>query len=352
MRIFGRNKQTVGLDIGSGLVKAVVVDHSGAVPELTRVVVTPLADDAIVEGEVMDPGLVADAVRETLAAASEDTKSLVVAIGGRDVIVKRIRMERVKAAQARELVRWEAEQHVPFDMDSVQLDFQILDPTGTSPEMSVLLVAAKRELVEAKLRLLEDAGSKVRMVDVDAFALHNAFETSYPDALAGVVALANVGHEMTNVNILEDGVPVLTRDLTAGTRRVREELQREFGLAARDAERVLQGAGDAGGAATAALGALVARHAEDIGVGVERAAAFLESASRTAGPLRALYLCGGGARIPGLAQAIATQLRVHVEVAQPLGGIAVRDGAFDGLDADAIAPLLMLPLGLALRKVA
>ena len=95
MRIFGRSKQTVGLDIGSGLVKAAVVDHSGAVPELTRVVVTPLADDAIVEGEVMDPALVADAVRETLAAATDNAKQVVVAIGGRDVIVKRIRMERV-----------------------------------------------------------------------------------------------------------------------------------------------------------------------------------------------------------------------------------------------------------------
>ncbi|MDF1505455.1 type IV pilus assembly protein PilM [Roseisolibacter sp. H3M3-2] len=351
MRIFGRSRQTVGLDIGSGLVKAAVVDHGGAVPELARVVVTPLADDAIVEGEVMDPALVADAVRETLAAAAPNAKHVVVAIGGRDVIVKRIRMERVKEAAARELIQWEAEQHVPFDMDSVQLDFQILDPQATGPEMSVLLVAAKRELVEAKVRLLEDAGAHARVVDVDAFALHNAFETAHPDALTGVVALANVGHEVTNVNILEEGVPVLTRDLACGTRRVREDLQRELGLSARDAERVLQGMGDGGGA-TAALGAIVARHAQDVAVGVERAAAFLESASRTAGPLRALYLCGGGARIPGLAQAVAAQLRVQVDVAQPLAGIAVRDGAFDGLDADAVAPLLMLPVGLALRKVA
>jgi type IV pilus assembly protein PilM len=352
MRLFGRSKQTVGLDIGSGLVKAAVVEHGAAGPELTRVVVTPLADDAIVEGEVMDPALVADAVRVTLAAAAEKPGRIVVAIGGRDVIVKRIRMERVGEAQARELIRWEAEQHVPFDMDSVQLDFQILDPGGDAPEMSVLLVAAKRELVDAKVRLLEDAGARAGVVDIDAFALHNAFETSYPDALTGTVALANVGHEVTNVNILEEGVPVLTRDLAAGTRRVREDLQRELGLSARDAERVLQGVGDTASASSAALGAIVARHAADVAVGVERAAAFLESASRTAGPLRALYLCGGGARIPGLAQAVAAQLKVPVDVAQPLGGIAVRDGAFDGLDADAVAPLLMLPLGLALRKVA
>ena len=130
MALFGRKKITVGLDVGSGLVKAVVIDHSGPSPELVKVVITPLNDTAIVEGEVMDHGIVADAIRQTLEATGVKTKSLVAAVGGRDVIVKKISIERVKEAQARELMRWEAEQHVPFDMDSVELDFQVLDPDG------------------------------------------------------------------------------------------------------------------------------------------------------------------------------------------------------------------------------
>ena len=342
-----RSTQSVGLDIGSGLVKAVVVDHAGEVPEVVRVVVTPLADDAIVEGEVMDPALVADAVRTTLAATGGNGPDVVVSVGGRDVIVKRIRTDRVKASQAREILRFEAEQHVPFDMDSVEFDFQLLDPEGTDAEMGVLLVAAKRELVRARVRLVEDAGAQARVVDVDAFALHNAFEKSQPDAMQGVVALANVGHEVTTVNVLDDGVPVLTRDLAVGTRRLREMLQRECGLPAYEAEAVLRGE-----QGSQQLAGVVQRHAEELAMGVERAAAVLERAARAARPLTALWLCGGGARVPGLAAAVAQRLRVQVGTANPLAGIAVRDGAFDGLDADAVAPMLMLPLGLALRRAA
>ena len=355
MRLFGRPKQTVGLDIGSGLVKAVVVEHGGGVPELVRAVVTPLADDAIVEGEVMDSAPVTAAVRETLAATGEARSRLVVAVGGRDVIVKRIRAARAQGAEARALLRWEAEQHVPFDMESVAMDFHVLDPDGSGPEMTVLLAAAKRELVDAKLRLLDDAGAAPRVVDVEAFALHNAFEAATAAGSAGsgagdaggLVALANVGHEATTVNVLEDGVPVLTRDLAVGVRRVREDLQRELALSAAAADALLRGERQ-----SSQLAPVVARHAEELADGVERAAAQLESIAPDAGPLRALFLCGGGARVPGLAAATAARLRVRVELANPLAGVHVRDGALDGLDAEAVAPLLMLPLGLALRQVA
>ena len=231
MALFSRKKKTtVGLDIGSGLIKVAVVDHGKSQPELVRVAITPLLADAIVEGEIMDPGIVAEAIGSALAAAGVASKSVVTAVGGRDVIIKKIQIQRVKEHEARELMRWEAEQHVPFDMESVELDFQILDPNGTDDQMSVLLVAAKRELVEAKVRVLGDAGLAAAAVDVDAFALHNAFELNHPDAMQGIVALVNVGHEVTNINIVEDGVPVLTRDLTVGTRRFREDLQRERGL--------------------------------------------------------------------------------------------------------------------------
>src|SRR5438132_6844978 len=158
MGLFGRKKTTVGLDIGSGLVKVAVVDHSKSTPELVKVAITPLPDDAIVEGEVMDPHVVSDVIRTTIEAVDANTKAVVAAVGGRDVIIKRIETERVKEQQARELMRWEAEQHVP-DVESVELDFQILDPDGVaSDDMSVLLVAAKRDLIEAKLRILAEAG--------------------------------------------------------------------------------------------------------------------------------------------------------------------------------------------------
>jgi len=347
MALFGRKKTTIGLDIGSGLIKVAVIDHSKKEPELTKVSIQPLLPDAIVEGEVMDPGIVAEAIQGALAAAGVKVKQVVTAVGGRDVIIKKLQIERVKEQQARELMRWEAEQHVPFDMESVELDFQILDPDDEGPEMSVLLVAAKRDLIESKRRILTDAGVETSVVDVDAFALHNAFELNYPEAMRGVVGLINVGHEVTNINVLDDGVPILTRDITVGTRRFREDLQRERGLTADQAEQLLLGYDR-----TPDLAAVVAARGEEIAVGVERASAFLQSASRSASALRGLYLCGGGSRIPGLADALADRLRMPVQHANALANLRVRDGALDSLVTDEIAPLLMLPVGLALRQVA
>jgi len=339
--LLGGKKTSVGLDIGSGIIKVAVVDHSGSEPELVKVATTEVAADAIVEGEVMDPGIVAEAIRGLFATAGVKQKSVVTAVGGRDVIVKKIQMDRMKEGDAREVIRWEAEQHVPFDMANVELDFQILDPDAEGLQMNVLLVAAKRELVESRTSLLGEAGLNASVIDVDAFAIHNAFELNHPDAMQGVVGLVNIGHEVTNVNIVEDGVPVLTRDLSVGTRRFREDLQREKGLSAEDSERLIQGL-----AQSADLAPYVEARAE------ERAAAFLQTASRSAGGLGRVYTIGGGARIPGLNEALSARLRVPVEMASPVQRLKVRDSVFESVAVDEVAPLLMLSVGLALRRAA
>lgn len=344
MGLFGRSRTTVGLDIGSGLIKLVVITHGGSGPTLTKVAFTQVVDDAIVEGEVMDPGIVADAIRGLFASSGIKPKQVVTAVGGRDVIIKKISMDRMKESEAREVIRWEAEQHVPFDMDNVELDFQILDPDGDALQMSVLLVAAKRELVENKLALLSEVGVQPSIIDVDAFALHNAFEVNYPDAMRGVVGLVNIGHEMTNVNILEDGIPILTRDLPVGTRRFREDLMRERGMSVPDADGLLQGH-----ELTEVLAPFVTARAEDLAVGIDRAAAFLQTSTRSSAGLTRLYTSGGGARIPGLGKALGDRLRLPVQLANPIERLQVADGVFDTMSVDDVAPLLMLPVGLALR---
>jgi type IV pilus assembly protein PilM len=347
MALFGRGTTTVGLDIGSGLIKLVQISHRGSEPELTKVAYTSVVNDAIVEGEVMDPAVVADAIRELMASSGIKAKQVVTAVGGRDVIIKKIMMDRMQEAEARTVIRWEAEQYVPFDMENVELDFQILDPDGDGLQMSVLLVAAKRELVASKVALLNDVGLDPIVIDVDAFALHNAFELNYPDAMGGVVALVNIGHETTNVNILEDGVPVLTRDIPAGTRRFREDMQRERGLSADEADRLLQGS-----ESNEILDAFLKTRGEELAVGIERAAAFLQSASRSAQGISRLFTTGGGARIPGLNRILADRLRLPVQQANPLERLRYDASVFEGLDIDQVAPLLMLPIGLALRKAA
>lgn len=347
MALFSRTRTTVGLDIGSGLIKLVVISHGTGEPVLTKVAFTSVVDDAIVEGEVMDPGIVADAIKGLMVSAGIKTKRVVTAVGGRDVIIKKIAMDRMKESEAREVIRWEAEQHVPFDMDNVELDFQILDPHAEGLQMTVLLVAAKRELVETKLALLAEIGLEPSIIDVDAFALHNAFEVNYPDAMRGVVGLVNIGHEMTNVNILDNGIPVLNRDIPVGTRRFREDMQRERGLSAEDADRILQGT-----ESNDVLTPFLETRGEEIAVGIERAAAFLQSASRSATGITRLFTTGGGARIPGLNRVLSDRLRLPVQLANPIEKLQVADGVFDMMDVDQVAPLLMLPIGLALRSAA
>ena len=347
MGLFRRNATTVGLDIGSGLIKLVAVSHASGGPVLTKVAFTSIGNDAIVEGEIMDPGIVAEAIKECMATAGVKAKQVVVAVGGRDVIVKKITMDRMQETDAREVIRWEAEQHVPFDMDNVELDFQILDPEAEGIQMTVLLVAAKRELIETKLALLSEVGLEPSTIDVDAFALHNAFEVNYPEAMRGVVGLLNIGNETTNINILDDGIPVLTRDISIGTRRFREDLQRERGVSADDADRILQGH-----APSDVLQPFLESRGEELAVGIERAAAFLQSASRSAGGLSRLYTTGGGSRIPQLNKVLGERLHLPVQTANPLERIQVADGVFSTMNVDEVAPLLMLPIGLALRSAA
>ncbi|MFP4623114.1 MAG: type IV pilus assembly protein PilM [Gemmatimonadota bacterium] len=344
MGLFGRSKVTAGLDIGSGFVKLVVMDHSKGDPEITRIATSPLVADAIVEGEVMDPVLVAETIRSVVDEVGLRKEEVVAAVGGHDVIIKKIQMDRMDDAEARELIRWEAHQHVPFDMESVQLDFQILDPDGTAPQMSVLLVAAKRELIENRLTLLADAGLTPAIIDVDAFALHNAFERSYPDSMAGMVALVNVGHETSNVNILDEGVPIVVRDIPFGSRRIREALQRERGLTAERAEDVIQGRED-----VPDLESFVAERVDELAVGIERAIAFITAQSGGEG-VEQVYLSGGGARVPGVVAALGERLGVATHMANPLERVAVRPEVNLEVAVDELAPMLMLPVGLAMRS--
>jgi type IV pilus assembly protein PilM len=344
MVLFGRGRISAGLDIGSGFVKLVVVEHGRSQPEIVQIITSPLVPDAIVDGEIMDPVLVTETIRAVVDSARLKRRDVIAAVGGHDVIIKPIQMDRMNQSDAREVIRWEAEQHVPFDMDNVRLDFQVLDPDGDSPQMSVLLVAAKRELIENRMSLLADAGLTPVIIDVDAFALHNAFRQSYPDALKGLVALVNIGHETTNVNLIENGQPKLVRDIPFGSRRLREALQRERSLTAEQADSVLLGRGN-----VEDLRVIVGDRADELAVGIERAAAFIIAQSGGDGIDR-VFVCGGGACVPGLVSALGTRLGVPTEVANPLQRVAVRPEVMESVPVDEFSPMLMLPIGLALRR--
>ncbi|MEX2572142.1 MAG: type IV pilus assembly protein PilM [Gemmatimonadota bacterium] len=346
MPLFRRNKQTIGLDIGSGLVKAAVIDHAADEPRLIRLAALPLVSDAIVEGEIMDPSLVVDTIQAVVQTLGVKTRAVVTAVGGRDVIVKKIQMDRMAEPDAREVIRWEAEQYVPFEMENVQLDFQILDPEAEGLQMDVLLVAAKRELVDQRMMLLSDAGLDASVVDVDAFALFNGFEYNYPAATRGTAALVNIGHEVTTVIVHENGVPLVTRDIPFGSKQLREDLRRMHGLSSDDAEAVVQGAS----VRSPEVDKLLYERGADLAVGIERASAFLNVDGGGSG-LTTVNLAGGGARIPGLQEAISDRLRVRIEVLNPFQRIEIGPDALADLPREESAAMWMLPVGLALREL-
>ena len=197
-----------------------------------------------------------------------------------------------------------------------------------------------------KVALLEEANLTPSIIDVDAFAMHNSLEINYPEAMKGIAGLVSIGHETTNVNILEDGVPVLTRDLSFGTRRLSLDLQRERGMLADEAEAVLRGE-----SVDERLRNFLYERAQEVGRGIERATAFLET-QEVGASLGKLYLCGGGVRVPGLVEALAERLSVETRVASSFEVLHVKPGAAEEERLDDLGPMMMLAVGLALRQAA
>ncbi len=339
MRWFARRQVSIGLDIGSGYVKVVQVSHAGDVPEVSRIAMRPLPDTE----DVSDAAPVVETVAGLLRDAGLRGRDVVAGVGGHDVIVKKIEVERMKPSELREVIRWKAEQHLPFDTADVELDFQILTP---GDPMDVLLVAAKRDLVKSTVEVARAAGLAVQVMDVDGFALYNALAHNHSEATEGVVVLADVGWETTTMVVVEEGIPAVTRDLPFGVRSLRDSVQRETGLGRRPAEAMVRGR-----EMSSEVRAVIEFGADEIAMGVERAAAFLKTRPADLG-LGRVYLSGGGARIPGFSQSLGRILNVETLIANPFEQVPVRPDACVDVKLEEVAPMLLLSVGLALRSPA
>ena len=203
-----KNTTTVGLDIGSSLIKVVEIDHSGAVPRIVKLGFTRLLPEAIVEGEIMDRNLVVDGIRECFEQAGIQTTDVVSAVSGRAVIVKKVIMDKMPPEDAQEAIFWEAEQHVPFDIDDVCLDFQILREDIGANQMEVLLVAAKKDMVNMHAELIREAGLNPRIIDVDSFAVQNCFERNASAFADGAAGAGGAEDEITGEEISFFGLEV------------------------------------------------------------------------------------------------------------------------------------------------
>src|SRR5438128_104194 len=241
--LFGRKQSLVGLDIGSHTIKAVELEgESSRNYRMTRWGISAPLGEAIVDGEIMDRQLVTDAISNLLETRGIKSKTVVAAVSGRAVIVKKILMNRLAPEDAQQAVYWEAEQHVPYDINDVSLDFEILGPAPNDPkQMQVLLVAAKKDMVMSFSDLIRDAGLTPFIVDVDSFAVQNAVEANYDFNPSEVAAILNIGSEITNIDIVQAGIPYFTKDLQLGGNTFIEAAQRKFNLSQVEAGAAVRG---------------------------------------------------------------------------------------------------------------
>jgi type IV pilus assembly protein PilM len=347
----GSKSKVLGLDIGSSCVKAIEVAPRGDGFELLHLGVASLPHDAIVEGAFLNASAIADAIREAVAKSGSKAKHAAAAVSGHSVIVKKITVPAMTPAELEESIRWEAEQYIPFDVNEVNLDFEILQSGDAERPMEVLLVAAKRDMIDDYVNLIGEAGLQPAVIDVAGFAVENAYESNY-GASQEVVALVNIGAQTSTINVVAGGVPAFTRDISTGGNQYTAEIQRALSVGFDEAERIK-------------IGEPRARESQDVvPQEVEQAmravtnnlvgeiARSLDFFAATAADARIqrVYLAGGSSRVSGLEAAFRERTGLEVELLNPLARM-LPSNRFEPELLDQVGPSLGVGVGLALRRV-
>ena len=349
---FKRTKAVVGLDIGSSTVKAVELKASGKGYKVTAFGVEPVPADSIVDGAIIDGGSVADAIRRLLDQKAFKTKEVASSLSGNAVIVKKISLPVMTPAELSESIHWEAEQYIPFDIQDVNLDYQILNP-GTSAEangtMEVLLVAAKKEKIADYTGVISQAGRTPVLVDVDAFALQNAYEVNYGLDPNTVVVLLNAGASAVNINILSGHQSLFTRDISMGGNAYTEAVQKELNLPFDSAEQAKKGEAVDGVNADEVRPVLHAM-TENLLLEIQKTFDFFK-ASATSDRIDRILLSGGACSVEGFAAALEERFGSPVEMFDPFKKISFDPQKLGVQDAERLAPMAAVAVGLALRKV-
>jgi type IV pilus assembly protein PilM len=339
------------LDIGSSAVKAVELRPSGKGFRVAAFASGPVPLDAIVDGAIVDAGAVAAAIRRVFESNKAFTSREVCAsLSGNAVIVKKIALPVMTDSELQESIYWEAEQYIPFDIQDVNLDYQILDP-GTGPDsrgsMEVLLVAAKKDKIGDYTSVIAQAGRTAAIVDVDAFALQNAYEVNYGLDPHQVVVLLNAGASAINVNILHGSQSVFTRDISMGGNAYTEAVQKELDLAFDVAEQLKKGI-PVDGATFEDAQPILHAIAENVLLEIQKTFDFFK-ATASSDRIDRIMLSGGASLVDGFQPMLQERFNAPVEGFDPFRTISwdTRKLAGEALD---VAPTAAVAVGLALRR--
>ena len=312
----------------------------------------PVPADAIIDGAIIDAGAVAEAIRQVFERNTAlKAKDVCASLSGNAVIVKKITLPVMTEAELGESIHWEAEQYIPFDIQDVHLDYQILDP-GTGPDsrgsMEVLLVAAKKEKIADYTSVIAQAGRTPVIVDVDAFALQNAFDVNYGLESSQVVVLLNAGAGAININILQGRQSMFTRDISIGGNAYTEAVQKELDLPFEAAEQLKKGV-PVDGASFEDAQPVLRAVSENVLLEVQKTFDFFR-ATASSDRIDRIVLSGGASRVDGFREMLQERFGAPVEEFDPFRTV-VWDSRKLGRDAAEHAATAAVAVGLALRKV-
>jgi len=346
-----KSKLTVGLDIGSSSVKLVQLKEKRGGFALEAFGSAPLPPEAIVDGALMNSAAIVAAIQEVVAQQKLKAREVAIGVRGHSVIIKKIAMPRMSQEELDESIQWEAEQYIPFDVKDVNIDTQILTPEGDAAgQMDVLLVAAKKDMINDYTAVCAEAGLNATVVDVDAFAVQNAYEANYDLGSGETVVLINVGAAVTNINVISRGITTFTRDVTMGGNAFTEEIQKQLNISYDEAEALkVGGQGETDAVVPQEVERVIQGVADQMGGEIQRSLDFYAATAADA-RIGRVYLSGGTARIPALFKVIEARAGVPVEILNPLKNIEIDNRKFDPAVLLAAAPAAAVAVGLALRR--
>ncbi|MCR9166389.1 MAG: type IV pilus assembly protein PilM [Nannocystaceae bacterium] len=347
------SKQCIGIDIGSSAIKLVQLKVGRRELTLQNFGIEPVPPQTIVEGAVMNHGALVDAIRNLSRRIRLKGKRVSIAVSGNAVILKRLTIPAMDGSALAEQMEWEVQQNIPFPRDEVVVDHAVLVGQTPQGQMEVLLVAAKRDVMQQYQAAVRDAGLNAVIVDAAALALQNAVEGGVGFVAGETVAIINVGASFSTMSIVADGKPQFNRDIGAGGNTYTEAIQRQLAVPIDGAEAYKVGG------AIAAMGAaadvvpqevhsILAQVSEQVAEEFQRSLDFYISDAVDA-RLSRIYLTGGSSLVPQLPKAIQDRSRIPVEIIDPFARVAVDSRRFDVDYLRANAPVAAIAFGLALR---
>jgi type IV pilus assembly protein PilM len=346
----GGSKTIVGLDIGSSSIKAVELRRSGGHIELATLGMEPLATDVVVDSMIMDSPSVSSAISRIFTENDINAHAVATSVSGHSVIVKRISVPSMSQSELADRIQAEAAQNVPFDMNDVNIDYQVLSDDTGAPQMDVLLVAVKKDKILNYTNVLSMAGKSPAIVDIDVFALQNCYEYNYQPASGSTVALLNLGASVMNINIIKGETPLFTRDVSVGGHQYTDSLQKELDLSFEDAEMFKLGR-KVGTVSEDAKAPVLQQVTDLIVLEIQKTLDFFRATS-SGEHIEKIYVAGGSARVPGLLEALRREFSLPVDFLNPFQRIEYSGATSGAALIEQNAGQMAVAVGLALRSFA